>query len=124
MSKTALAILLLMLIPALSMASSVWLRWDSNTEEDMAGYKTYYRVGNGPFRKYTSQVHRQYSSYQRGTVSGLNRFMTHYFAVTAFNTAGLESSFSNIVTVAGQQPPKVVVRSIRAHILGGRYIPQ
>jgi len=78
-------------------AGDVTLAWDANSESDLAGYKVYFgtasRVYGAPIVIGTGTTYM---------VTGLAPG-TYYFAVTAFNTAGLESGFSNEVsaTVSG-----------------------
>ncbi len=73
-------------------AQSVTLEWDPNTEPDLAGYKVYY--GTAPRTYGTPITLGKVTTY---TVTGLTPGTTYYFAVTAYNTAGLESGFSNEV---------------------------
>ncbi len=78
-------------------AADVTLQWDPNTETDLAGYKVYYGTAS---RTYGAPV--TIGLQTTYTVTGLTAG-TYYFAVTAFNTAGLESGFSNEVstTISG-----------------------
>jgi fibronectin type 3 domain-containing protein len=87
-------------------AASVGLAWDANTEPDLAGYKVYYGTAS---RNYTNTV--TLGLVTTYTVTNVFYDITTYFAVTAFNSAGLESEFSNEVsaTVATPQPPAVPV---------------
>ncbi len=78
------------------------LAWDANTETDLAGYKVYFgtasRTYGAPTTIGTTNTITLY-----GFATG-----TYYFAVTAFNTSGLESGFSNEVTatiLSPAQPP-------------------
>jgi hypothetical protein len=87
--------------------NTVKLAWDANTEPDLAGYKVYW-----------GRTSRQYDNSPVPTVapSANPTFTTPalsngtwYFAVTAYNTAGLESGYSNEVstTIAtAPAPPK------------------
>jgi len=75
-------------------ADSVTLAWDSNSEPDLAGYKIYYGCSS---RHYTNYVDVGNSTSH--TVSGLQRGLTYYFAITAYNTDGYESYYSNEVVV-------------------------
>jgi len=70
----------------------VSLEWDPNTEPDLEGYKLYYGPGSG-YYDYTIDVGNQ-TNY---TVTDLQAGETYYFAVTAYNTAGYESGYSNEV---------------------------
>ncbi len=79
------------------MAGDVTLQWDPNPETDVVGYRVYYGTAS---RTYSSPIPLGLqTSY---TVTGLAAG-TYYFAVTAFNSEGLESAFSNEVstTLAG-----------------------
>lgn len=74
---------------ASAFAASANLSWDSNTEPDLSGYKVYFGTSSG---NYGAPVNvGNTTSY---TVSGLGDG-TYYFVVTAFDTAGNESGFSN-----------------------------
>ena len=70
---------------------SVGFMWDANTETDLAGYKFYY--GTAP-RTYGAPV--TLGLVTTYSVVGLLPG-NYYFAVTAFNTANLESGYSNEV---------------------------
>lgn len=96
-------------------AGTVTLAWDANTESDLAGYKLYYDTavarepydGEGadqgkspielPLAALTTAAAPQY------TLTGLSQ-KTYFFAVTAYNTDGLESGYSNEVR-ANLKPP-------------------
>jgi len=88
---------------------SVTLAWDANVEPDLMGYKVYWGVASRTYGTpvevlLTSLTNPNSPSY---TVTGLANG-TWYFAVTAYNTAGLESGYSNEVwtTVSvGPAPP-------------------
>jgi hypothetical protein len=75
-------------------AGDVTLEWDPNTETDLAGYKIYYGTASGSYS--TPIPIGLQSTY---TITGLEPG-TYYFAVTAFNSDGLESAFSNEVSTA------------------------
>lgn len=111
MKRLFLAVLFtLLLIPVIASASTVILQWDANTESDLAGYKLYQQVGTNtlPF----TQVQTIPKGTQTATVSALDPTKTYFFAVTAYNTAGQESSYSNIVSVAAFPKAPANVRSI------------
>lgn len=77
---------------------SVTLAWDPNPEPDVAGYLVYY--GNAS-RNYP--YHTNVGNVTTATVYGLQEGLTYFFAITATNTSGLESDFSNEVTNAVPQ---------------------
>jgi fibronectin type 3 domain-containing protein len=78
-------------------AGDVALQWEPNAETDLAGYRVYVGTASG-----TYSAPRTIGLQTTYTVTGLAAG-TYYFAVTAVNTAGLESDFSNEVytTVSG-----------------------
>ncbi|MCI0620413.1 MAG: fibronectin type III domain-containing protein [Acidobacteria bacterium] len=81
--------------------ADVSLSWSPNSESDLAGYKVYYGTSS---HNYSSSVNvSKVTSY---TLTGLNAG-TYYFAVTAYDTAGNESSFSNEVpkTISSNSNP-------------------
>jgi chitinase len=95
-------------------ASNVLLQWDQNTESDLAGYKVYYKTDSSsePFDgtgavEGTSPI--DVNSQRSATVSGLDPNKTYYFTVTAYNTSGVESTYSNIVTIPESLPPEVSI---------------
>lgn len=73
-------------------AFDLTLAWDPNTEPDLAGYKIY--IG------YSS---RQYSwaldvgNRTTGTLKNLEPETVYYITLTAYNSQGIESNFSNEV---------------------------
>ena len=72
---------------------SISLAWDPNTESDLAGYKVYYGTAS---RSYGSSVNvGNVTSYQ---LTGLTSGQTYYIALTAYDTLGYESGFSNEVS--------------------------
>ena len=107
---------LLTLFPApLLYAADVTLGWDANTEADLAGYYVYYKTGSfGPPYNGTGAVEGN-SPIQAPianlvdpenpdyTIHGLSDTQTTYFVLTAYDTGGNESGFSNEVSY---DPPK------------------
>lgn len=93
-----------------ALARTVTLAWDANTEPDIAGYKVYYRSGSATLPFDGSGAAEGSSPIDLGpklsaTLSGLADGETYHFAVTAYNSAGYESSFSNIVSSAPPTAP-------------------
>ena len=66
------------------------LVWDRNPEPDIAGYKVYYRYTSGNYRLLKTVT------WPRAKI-GVTGSKTTYFAVTAYNTAGVESDLSEEV---------------------------
>ena len=72
-------------------AADASLSWNPNSEPDLAGYKVHYGTSS---RTYGTSINvGKKTTY---TVTGLSAG-TYYFTVTAFDTAGNESGFSNEV---------------------------
>ena len=98
---------------------SVTLSWDANTEPDIAGYKVYWGTSSG--------VYDQFSDVSQTTasVSDLTVGVRYYFAVTAYNEAGLESGYSEEVSAIVPSPdstpaPQYLLNiSTRVRVRGG-----
>ena len=72
---------------------SLVLAWDQNPENDLEGYRLYYGASS---RNYTNVVN--VGNFTTNEVTGLVEGTTYFFAVTAYNTNGLESDFSDEVS--------------------------
>lgn len=77
-------------------AASVTLSWDANIEPDLAGYRIYYSKTSGSYS--TSNRLNVDKSRTSVTITGLNLYTRYYFVVTAYNTDGYESDYSNEAT--------------------------
>lgn len=83
----------------LYMDGGISLEWNSNRETDLAGYKIYYGISS---KNYTHSVviglapqpHTEIVNYK---LTGLTKGQQYYISVTAYNTYGYESTFSNEV---------------------------
>src|SRR5438552_15709445 len=89
-----------------ALAADVALSWSSNTEPDLAGYKVYYGAASHGYGN--PVVIGLQTSY---TVTGLSNG-TYYFSVTAYDTSGNESGFSNEVSKAISGSPDTTPPSI------------
>jgi hypothetical protein len=87
--------LLLLLACSASADQSVTLSWDPCPDPEVTGAIVYY--GNAS-RNYP--YHTNVGNVCRATVTGLQAGLTYYFAVTATNSAGLESDYSNEVSTS------------------------
>ncbi|NVN93313.1 MAG: fibronectin type III domain-containing protein, partial [Desulfuromonadales bacterium] len=85
-------------------ASTVAIQWDPSTDSELAGYKVYYQT-DAPTQPFQGTGATQGSApidtlkQTTATISGLDPNHAYYFAVTAYNASGVESSYSNIVSV-------------------------
>lgn len=70
--------------------------WNANTEPDLAGYRVYYGTQSGQYQqsKGTGTVIVGATSHM---ITGLTAGTRYYFAVTAFDTSGNESGYSQEV---------------------------
>ena len=85
-----------------SIAASVSLQWDPNSETDLAGYRVYYKADSSelPFdgvEAVEGAAPIDVQGLTTTTISGLDPGRTYYLTVTAYNKAGLESPYSKIV---------------------------
>lgn len=74
--------------------SSATLTWNANTDADLAGYKVYRATASGAYGAPLTSLPVGTLTYQ---ATGLQSGTTYYFVVTAYDTAGNESTYSNEV---------------------------
>lgn len=75
---------------ALPSPHSVTLAWDQSPSPEVTGYRIYYGATSG---NYSNSV--VVGNVTTNTVPGLASGVTYYFAVTAYDANGVESTFSN-----------------------------
>jgi hypothetical protein len=75
--------------------SSLTLAWDPNTEPDIAGYKLYCGEASG---RYIASIDVGNVTQFQPTLKNLNPGDKAFFVVSAYNTSGLESDYSNEVS--------------------------
>ena len=108
-----ISLLLLLLDCSVLLAGSATLSWDAPTTNsdgtpltDLAGYKIYYGTDSANYTEIIDTGNT--TSYQ---VNNLTDGLTYYFAVTAYDTSGNESAFSNEVSKTIQSadttPPQI-----------------
>ena len=95
--RALLLTICLLVLSVCANAADVTLTWDANTETDLAGYRIYQKQDNAvpPFVK----VQQTPKGTQTASVTGLDSTHSYSFAVTAYNTSGMESAYSNIDTI-------------------------
>jgi hypothetical protein len=76
-------------------SGSATLTWNANSDTDLAGYKVYRATASGAYGAPVATVAKTATSY---VASGLTTGTTYFFVVTAYDTAGNESPFSNEVS--------------------------
>jgi len=74
--------------------SAAQLQWAGSNSTDVTGYRIYYGLSTGSYAQArgSGALVGNVTSY---TISGLQSGRTYYFAVTAYDSAGNESAFSN-----------------------------
>ena len=122
MSRSGLVVTLCIVAAPFSVrAATVKLAWDPNQETNLAGYKIYYGPTQGP--PFTGTIAKEgaspitiplaslaQKSAPEASLTGIPSCTHLYFAATAYDTAGLESDFSNKVDATiVDKPPQVVV---------------
>jgi hypothetical protein len=75
-------------------SGTAMLSWDASVGPDVAGYKIYHAPMSGAYGAPFATVTMDVTSY---TVTGLESGTNYFFTVTAYNSDGAESSFSNEV---------------------------
>src|SRR5688500_14448445 len=91
--RVLLAIALTSILPIASEAADVTLAWDSNAEDDIAGYHVGYGLASG---NYTAVVDVGNATSHR--LFNLESNRTYFFAVRAYNFKGIVSAFSSEVS--------------------------
>ena len=76
-------------------AGTATLLWNAVTETDLSGYKVYRATASGAYGAPEATLSKTVTSY---VVSGLQTGTTYFFVVTAYDSAGNESPFSNEVS--------------------------
>ena len=98
--------------PGIASAADVTLAWDANTETDLAGYNIYYDTSSGdhyygtgadqgdsPITVLIEDLDDEQNP--EFTITGLDDDQDYYLALTAFDSEGNESGYSNEVSTAG-----------------------
>jgi hypothetical protein len=88
------------LLSAIGYAQSVTLAWNPNSETNLAGYYVYQGTTTGQYPQRTNV-----GLATTHTLTNLARGLTYYWAVTAYNTTGLESDPSKEVSYQVPKPP-------------------
>jgi hypothetical protein len=90
--KTVISVILFLALPH-NPVQAVTLGWDSSPDPTVVGYNVYNGVASGT---YTNVV--DVGNATSISISGLVDGTTYYFAVTAYNSFGLESDFSGEIS--------------------------
>ena len=91
-------------------SAQVTLAWDPNPEPDIVGYRVHYGPASGSYR-----VHLDAGLNTTYTVANLPDGGTYFFSVTAYDSSGNESGFSNEVRFQGLFPWKLFYPAFIKH---------
>jgi hypothetical protein len=95
-------------VPARALDSPVGLAWDANSDPGVVGYNVYRTESSGNFPSYPlNSAPLTSTSFSDLTAQSDH---TYYYTVTAINSSGLESGFSNTVNItpsSANQAPSV-----------------
>ena len=118
-----LAVAVFVMGAACSPAGSVSLSWDFPTERsdgtpltDLAGCRVHYGIASGDY-----VVSEDAGATNCATISGLQEDCTYYFAVTAYDVAGMESPYSEEATVTvpkANRAPRLLACEDQAVVIG------
>jgi hypothetical protein len=78
-----------------STAGTATLAWNAGTDSDLAGYKVYRGTASGTYGAPLTTLPKTTTNY---TATGLQNGTTYFFVITAYDTAGNESAYSNEVS--------------------------
>jgi hypothetical protein len=101
--RSALAAVLFLFFFSPSYAKNLTLSWDPNEEPDLGGYIVYRNIGSpGPPYRYSSHLPEEDLANPlnpRVTLTGLQEETKYHIALTAYDTDGNESRYSDSVCV-------------------------
>jgi hypothetical protein len=78
-----------------TVAGTAGLAWNANIDIDLTGYKVYRGTASGTYGAPLTTLPKTTTSY---TATGLQTGTTYFFVITAYDSAGNESIFSNEVS--------------------------
>jgi len=81
---------------------NVSLAWDANSESDLTGYRIYYGISPDQLVGHIDVGLTTSPNAPSAIVSSLVKFGIYYFAVKAYNSSGMESTFSNVVSAKAE----------------------
>jgi fibronectin type 3 domain-containing protein len=88
------------------MSTTNTLTWNKNVESDLAGYNVYRRIGSAPLKGDVKVNSVLVPGATPTYVDSVSVDGDYFYAVTAVDTAGNESAFSNVVDkVVNTVPP-------------------
>jgi hypothetical protein len=88
----AFSVCFLLLLPPVTQAAQVALAWNPSASTNVAGYRVYYGTASKSY-EFNSDAGKSTTT----TISNLQDGTPYYFAVTAYDPTGAESTYSNEV---------------------------
>jgi fibronectin type III domain protein/BACON domain-containing protein len=76
-------------------ANTATLVWKASTDSDLAGYNVYRGTGSGTYGAPLTTLSKTTTNY---TATGLQNGTTYFFVITAYDSSGNESTYSNEVS--------------------------
>jgi chitinase len=106
----------IVLAPAVAFPATVTLGWDPSDTAGVAGYKVYYQANSADIPLQGSGAAEgsapvDVAQNLSATLNGLDPANSYFFAVTAYDEAGVESAYSNVVEKPEALPPTVAITS-------------
>jgi hypothetical protein len=128
MKKLLLTGLFTLLFPVMVYSADVHVRWDANTESDLAGYKLYYgAVSRGeavsPFSPaFTYDRIIDVGNVTTYTLTNIDEGYRLFVSATAYDTSNNESNFSNEInwvvdTTAPGIPKNIIIQPKKITII-------
>ena len=104
--KISILATLVIFLPSATASYQITFAWDANTEPDIAGYVLYGKQGS-PCPPYdyidTYPVEELADPLNpKCVLTGLDPNLVYYFVITAYDTAGNESDYSDILSSEGK----------------------
>ena len=121
----SISVLIISILGIPAQGSEVTLAWDPNDEPDLAGYNVYInQVGPGPpyYQLDTVSLAEIEPDNPLYTAAGLKEESYYCFVVTAYDSEGFESGFSNDVCVLNGQQVALNLAQDRGGGGGGCFI--
>jgi hypothetical protein len=124
MKSSIISVFLILAFCAASHAKTVTLSWDASPTVGVTGYKLYYKAGSSTPPLDGIGANEGNSPIDVGNVltyivTGLPDSDIHYFTLTAYDAAGYESSFSNIVNSPASSGGKLYIGGVGRIQVGG-----
>ena len=119
--RMILTVVMFFFMASYAYAYDMTLAWDPNLEMDIVSYNLYVSVDNSGSYSLVDEITLDEvdPDNPQFMVTDMESNVTYDFAVTAINSAGLESYFSNEVSVLNGQALAPVVSSGGSDVAGG-----